>query len=350
MLFLFGAVGYILGLLSTQVNPKSFWPISYFGLAFPAFLLIILLFFFYWLFTKNKKFFFPLLLLIVGWQNVTSFFSVSPFTSKSPDNALKIMSYNVRNFELYHWEENDEKRDEIFDLIREENPDIVCFQEFYSGQNHTTTAGVAKALDMPYSYFEVGLTNKKNYSFGIAIFSKYPLTNKARIKLGTKGNLAQKADVIKGQDTLSLFNIHLASVRFSREDYSYIEELKDDATKAGKRSQTKQIANKLKDGTIKRSIQAHSVKARMEDSPYPVVVCGDFNDTPVSYAYQVLADNMQDTYQKTGFGVGHTFNDILPLFRIDYILVSPNFKVHNTKVIQKKISDHYPVITEVSLR
>lgn len=348
--FLIATAIFIFGLMATKISPAKFWPLTYFGLAFPFSLIIIFAFLCYWLFTKNKKLFFPVLLLIIGWNVISAFLGFSIFGNKSAADSLKIMTYNVRNFELYSSHEEPENKDDMLQLIRDQDADIICFQEFYDADTYTSVESISKELDMPYHYFEIGTVAKNDQHFGIAIYSKYPLTNKRKINLGESGNLAQQADVYINDDTLTVFNMHLASIRFEQNDYKYINDIKQEGTKATNTGQSKRIAQKVRDGSIKRSEQAEQVKGEIKASSHPKIVCGDFNDTPVSYAYQTIAKGLTDTFIEASWGLGHTYTGILPLFRIDHVLVSKDFNVQSHKIIHEKISDHYPVVTEVSLK
>lgn len=349
LLFIGATIVFLLGLMATKVSPSTFWPLAYFGLAFPFSLFIILGFLFYWAFTKNKKLLFPVLLIIVGWNVISSFLAFSFFGNKSDTEQLKVMTYNVRNFELYSKEKAPENKENMLQLIRKQDPDIVCFQEFYNAPFHSDVKGISKELNLPYHYFEVGSVARKSQQFGIAIYSKYPLANKTKINLKDFGNLAQSADVIVEGDTLTVFNMHLASIRFEKNDYEYIQDIKEDGTKANTTG-SKRIARKVRDGSIRRSLQAEHVKGEINKSIHPTIVCGDFNDTPVSYAYQTINDGYKDTFNKASWGIGHTYSGILPIFRIDHVLVSKDLTVHSHKIIREQISDHYPVVTEVSLK
>ena len=353
-LFLICCAGFALGVLSTYISPSWFWPLGYFGLASPFFLIFLILFLIYWLLTSNKKCIWPLLVLVLGGNTATNVFSISlKKESTNTKDAIKVMSYNVRNFELYDWDNNAGKRDIMFALIDKEQPDIICFQEFYDHPGgHTTLAGAAQKLGFNHTYFEVGVRARENQSFGAAIFSRFPIIAKQRILPNTKGkgNLAIQADIITNEDTIRVYNLHLASIRLEEDDYEYLDEIKEEGTKAANKKRSKQLVKKIREAFVQRSLQAGQIKREIRKSPYPAIIAGDFNDIPSSFTYRVIKKDLKDTHKSQHVGMGGTHTGVAPFLRIDYILTSPEFEIHAQKTIKKKISDHFPVVAEVSLK
>ena len=100
----------------------------------------------------------------------------------------------------------------------------------------------------------------------------------------------------------------------------------------------------------KRSIQADSlarhIQKAMGDGPMPrtIIVCGDFNDSPISYSHYRVSRLLKDAYTESGNGFGFSYNRNKMFFRIDHILASPNLKPYQCKVDRSiKESDHYPI-------
>jgi endonuclease/exonuclease/phosphatase family metal-dependent hydrolase len=185
--------------------------------------------------------------------------------------------------------------------------------------------------------------------FGLIIFSRYPIVNRQKISFLSKGynNFFQFVDIVKNNDTIRVFNIHLQSLKFNRTNRDYIDnptfENSDDM------EQSKNILAKFKWAFTKRKIQTYYVSAAIKQSPYPVIVCGDFNDVPNSYAYQKIGDGLQNCFVEKGYGIGRTFSDIAPTLRIDNIFVARAFTVDQFSRINKLLSDHFPIITDVLL-
>ncbi|MDA7502323.1 endonuclease/exonuclease/phosphatase family protein, partial [Chitinophagales bacterium] len=184
--------------------------------------------------------------------------------------------------------------------------------------------------------------------YGIATFSRFPLSEKRKISLpGSRTNLITSCIVeLQKKVKVQLFNVHLQSFKLGREDYQLIEELPD---KGPDIEQSKSLLRKLKKGFEMRALQADILREAMDQSVYPVVVAGDFNDTPVSYTYQTLSNGMTDAFLKGGFGSGGTYAGPLPSFRIDYLLADSLFVIHDFEVISNSNTDHYPITTTLSL-
>ncbi|MBK7885081.1 MAG: endonuclease/exonuclease/phosphatase family protein [Chitinophagaceae bacterium] len=183
--------------------------------------------------------------------------------------------------------------------------------------------------------------------FGIIIFSKYPIIKK-RIISGYPNNYNstfQYADIVKGTDTFRVFNVHLQSLRLSRTNLNYINKPSINGDEDLEKS--KSLISKLKNGFIKRQLQADRIRSEMEKSPYPNIVCGDFNDVPNSYAYSAIGKGMKNAFVEKGSGMGRTFTGISPTLRIDNIFVDKRFDVEQFTRIKRNLSDHYPIIADV---
>jgi endonuclease/exonuclease/phosphatase family metal-dependent hydrolase len=203
--------------------------------------------------------------------------------------------------------------------------------------------------DYHYSY-NPKLDFDGNHHFGIITFSKYPIINKQTISFYpyNYNSIFQYIDVVKGTDTFRVFNIHLQSLKFTNTNLEYIDNpsMKDEADL----KKSKSLISKLKTGFLKRKQQAERIKAEMDKSPYPVIVCGDFNDVPNSYAYNTIGKGMYNAFVERGGGIGRTFSGISPTLRIDNIFVAESFSVLQYTRINKKLSDHFPVIADVELK
>jgi endonuclease/exonuclease/phosphatase (EEP) superfamily protein YafD len=154
-------------------------------------------------------------------------------------------------------------------------------------------------------------------------------------------------DIVKGEDTIRVFNIHLQSLRFSRENLKYIDKPSVEDENAIKES--KNIISKFRTGFLKRQKQADRIRAEIEISPYPVIVTGDFNDVPNSYAYHTIGRGMKNAFVEKGGGLGRTFSGISPVLRIDNIFADKRIDVLQFQLLKKKLSDHFPIIADVQL-
>ena len=286
--------------------------------------------------------------IVLGLNHFFSFFQLSssgaPLANGKPQ--VKIMSYNVRLFDLYNWDKNIENRNKIFELLKKEDPDIICFQEFfYRGvpgafETRDTMIQFLKAKN----YFE-GYTHKliqKQY-FGLATFSAYPIIKGGKIDFpNDANNNAIYTDIKIKEDTVRVYNVHLSSIRFQRADYAYLGDTTLPKTKGGKDVEQK-ILSRIKNAFIKRVAQTQIVLKHVSNSPYPVIIAGDFNDTPVSYCYDQFTDALNDAFIVSGTGLGSTYAGMFPGLRIDYILHGDELHSWGFQTIYEKLSDHYPV-------
>jgi len=345
----------LLSYLSLYISPAKFWPIAFAGFAYPVFLLFNLFFVLFWLVFLKKYFLLSLIVILLGYNQITTYVKFSGLDRKlSFENSLKVMTYNVRLFDLYNWRSESSKttRSAIFELFKSESPDILCLQEYYSGAGKRANFADSICQKVGYKYRAIELIHKENRGlpYGMAIFSKYPIVKTHKLEFpNSKVNFCQSCDISIGKDTIRVLNLHLESVKFGKEDYNFVSEIANtpaanDQLKKGSRS----ILNKMKSAYIKRAVQIEAVVEFIRSSPYPVLFCGDFNDTPVSYSYRQISNELDDAFVNAGKGLGQTHTN-LPLLRIDYIFHSKALQAVEQKTIEKDYSDHFPVVARFIL-
>lgn len=344
-----------LSYLSMFVSPEYFWMLAFMGLAHPILLIINILFVVYWLFVRKKTALFSLFIILIGWGKIGDIYQINFNSEKNTttkDSLLKVMSYNVRLFDLYNWTENKNTRNNILELIRNEHSDIICFQEFFhedTGVFNTldTLKEIQEAKNVHIDYS----AHVKNVNhWGIATFTKFPIVEKGLIHFkDSSDNISIFTDVLFHKDTIRIYNLHLESIRFRRADYETLKKI------TGKEDETnldgpQRIISRMRRAYIRRARQTNVIREHIEASPHPVIVCGDFNDTPTSYAYHQIAKNLDDSYREKGNGIGSTYVGMIPFLRIDYVLFDPiYFEAIDLKIIKKKYSDHYPVVSTLKL-
>lgn len=276
--------------------------------------------------------------------------------AEKADSVYKIMSYNVRLFDLYNWTNNKQTRNQIFNLLAEESPDIVCFQEFYYEDSKDfnsldTMQSFMKAKNM---HVEITKTVKEKNHFGIATFTNFPIINKGKIVFGkTSDNLCIYTDVLINGDTVRVYNMHLQSIRLRREDYKFLEALlkeKDKKEEVDEFGGATTIMGRMKKAYMRRAWQAEVISSHIRNCPYKVLVCGDFNDTPTSYTYRIMSRGLYDAFKISSSGLGRTYIGRFPSFRIDYILHSKDIQSADFEVIARELSDHYPVTCSFKIK
>lgn len=343
----------VLALLSFYISPEGFWMLAFAGISLPIAILFNFIFVAFWLFVYPRRSGISLIALLIAipeYGNLFQFHPITDFTDfqeiSEQDSNLHILSYNVRLFDLYNWSENKSTRNKIIDLVHKEDADIICFQEFFyedTGIFNTldTLKKIQKAKNV---HFEHTANVKKVNHWGIATFTKYPIVKKGVLKFrDSTDNISIFTDIRVFGDTLRIYNLHLESIRFRSADYKALKKFtgNDDQTKLGG---PQQIVGRMRKAYIRRARQTKVIEKSISESPHPVIVCGDFNDSPSSYTYHKISSNLKDAFRQKGSGIGTTYVGLIPFLRIDYILYSPDvFNTNAFRVIHKKLSDHYPV-------
>jgi endonuclease/exonuclease/phosphatase family metal-dependent hydrolase len=333
-------------------SPAKMGYLTLIGLSYPLILAANILFIIIWMFRRRRFMVFSLFAILIGTSFLLDFINFSFGVDAAAEDwqGLEVMTYNVHLFGLYDKEGSEEKRDEIFDLLKGESPDILCFQEFFHSDQRgyfTTKDSLLKFL--PTKYFHARYTHAKNGRnyFGVAMFSKYPIINKGFIPFESDvNNFCIYADIKYKGDTIRVYNAHLQSIRFKPEDYAFVDENKNkEKLDAG----VKRIAWRLKKAFEKREEQVKKVVESVASCKHPVLMCGDFNDPPVSFTYGLLSEHLEDSFKSCGSGIGNTYNGVFPSFRIDYILHSKDFRADYYRSVNNNLSDHYPVVAGFTL-
>lgn len=349
-IYILASIAFVGGILATIISPNAIWIFAFLGLIFPALFAVQILFLIIWVFRKRKKLIYPILFLGMAFLSMPNFFNYNPAPKKeSAKDEIKIMSYNVRNFEVYDHKNGKENRDKIIAFIKKEQPDIICFQEAFEGQKFIDFKQLGNTIGLPYHHFEVGTVSAAGGKYGVAVFSKYPISSKESYQFGRGGNVGTKVNVnINGQPT-SIFNIHLQSANIENSYYNYSSKEMEEMSQKKFIYRAKRIKHQLRVAFKKKTQQVELMHKHIKTTKNPIILCGDFNDIPSSYAYTRVKGNLQDTFQKGSFGLGYTL-PALPFLRIDHIFASNDFQILSHNIKRKKISDHYPVIATVKLK
>lgn len=337
--------------LSTHISPADFVYLAFLGLSYPVWLVCTFLFLIFWLFFRKKWALISLFTILIGFNHLRHF---AAFTFIQPElqNPVKIMSFNVKIFNLYDVEHRIETRNNVFSFLKSEAPDIICFQEFYhqeGGTEFVTRDSMIELLGTSHYHERYTHNLSKKRYFGVATFSKYPIVNKGEIPFeNDANNFCIYSDIVIGEDTLRVFNAHLGSIRFQQNDYEVFDE-NAPADRYLDTGNEERILGRLKIAFEKRAVQAELVAAQVEQSPYPVLLCGDFNDTPVSYCYRQFNRLLNDAFVESGNGIGTTYVGEMPSNRIDYIFHSPSVISSRFTTYPVEFSDHRPVSCLVDL-
>lgn len=346
------ALSLILSYLAAYISPDKYWIIAFFGITYPVLFLCNLLFVIFWLFFKRK---YALILSLVMLAGIGNLFKLVQSSKKYElselKDAYKVISFNVRNFDIYNygknWAYSYTNRNKIFNFLTKEQPDIVCFQEYVHDNTGKFKTGdtLKEFLNAKNQHLYYTSNSKKINYFGIATMTKFPIVGTGNIVFNTvSGNICIFTDVLINRDTVRIYNVHLESIRMKSEDYMFAERLSKDIDKdIGIKQNSERIIGRLKKAFEIRAVQARQVAAHIAKCPYKIILCGDFNDTPTSYAYHTIALSLTDSFVESGNGIGQSYAGVFPSFRIDFIMHSKGIRSYNFETVEEEMSDHYPV-------
>lgn len=345
--------GLLISYLAPVVNPEKFWPLAFFGLAYPFLLLANVVLIAYWLLRKSKWVLLSVFTIALGWgilnKNIGLRFPSAYGLKK--EEAIRVMTYNVHNFKRYGSKNDIPTKHEILSIIADQQPDVIGFQEFYTrnkGQ-YNMLDSIQKILKCN-NYFFKSVVENRTEAIGLALFSKLPIVAHGFIQLTEKRNENQciYVDVKKGNKIFRIYSIHLQSIRFDPDDYRYLNNI----SQQGKpeKGSANRLLYKLKIAFQKRSDQVFKIRSHADSCSHPYIISGDFNDTPTSFAVNQMGKGLKNTFREKGSGLGRTYNGSFPNYQIDYIMAGQQFDVLNYAIIEKRLSDHYPVCSDLVLK
>lgn len=329
-----------LSYLAPHVSPMQFWPLAFFGLIYPWLLLLHLFFIVFWVSMRNKYFLFSLGCIVLGWGHLKSTIGLNYSPAPDKKESIAVVTFNSHNMKSFDHDYSAVEAVELKGVFNDKKPDIVCLQEFvgYPGFKDSYLDYLKENQGLKHSFYQP--------KSELALFSAFPIV-KTQQKKFNHTNGYQIVDVNVNGTLVRVFNIHLQSNAVSAIAYRMANEENLEEKEALR--EVRKMGSRFKRAAQKRAQQAEEVAAAIAQSPYPVIVCGDFNDIPQSYAYQKISKGLQDTFKKKGSGLGVTYDGDIPGLRIDYVLASPHFKVLDYEKRRTSFSDHRPVASELEL-
>ncbi|SFN73348.1 Metal-dependent hydrolase, endonuclease/exonuclease/phosphatase family [Bizionia echini] len=317
----------LLSYLLPFVPPKTFALLSVLSLGVPFLILINVIFFLYWLIKLKKQLILSLVVLIIGYFSFGSLYKFSSEDDEIHDYQLKVMNYNVRLFNLYDWIPEKGIAMKMVDLINDKAPDVLTIQEYHPHPDVNLSSFKYK--------FEKLSGNKTKY--GQVILSQYPIINSGSVEFPETSNNAIFADIVKADDTIRIYNIHLQSLKID----ANMDKLQQE--------DSERLLKRIEQTFEMQQLQTELFLEHKAACPYKVIISGDFNNTAFSYVYKELKGNLKDTFKQAGNGFGRTYDFKFFPIRIDFILSDPSFEITDFKTIDNKYSDHYPIMTTLKL-
>lgn len=336
----------LLSAYSPYIQPQEHPLLSCTGLAFPIFWCANFLFLLFWLIVYRKYTLLPIIGIVGCWDATTTYCPINIFSEDKNKEAIKVLSFNTEAFSNRK-AHTKETPNPILSYLANSNADIICLQECVWGNK-------LKRKDIDYALKEYRY--KHHYSFakdlnGLGCYSRYPILSATPIKYKSKGNGSIAYRIKVNNDTLLIINNHLESFKIHDSDIEIYHNLLDTPNNHQFTSGSKALLKKLMLPAATRAQQADSIACIIEkSSEQKIIVCGDFNDSPISYAHRVVGQYLQDAFAQSGNGLGISYHENRFYFRIDHIFLSKNMKSYECTVDRSvKASDHYPIWCYISI-
>lgn len=317
---------------------------SYFGLAFPAFLLLDICFVFFWLIFKRKFALMPIVGMLLCAGSVRTYFPIN-FRASVPDGAIKLLSYNVMNFGGAPMRQVDLTDNPIVNYILNSDADIVCIQEgVVVGKEQ-----MIQILGEKYPYIMDGAEDGCHTN---VCLSKFPILNAEHVRYESKTNRSYAYNILVGSDTLLVVNNHFESYQLHEDDREAYKDIIKHPEDQENKERYQSLTQKLVRANSVRGLQVDRVAEYMDSVPCRYkIACGDFNDPSISYTHHRMTRNLRDAYTQSGFGPGISFHTSGMYFRIDNILINENIDSYRTEVDNSiSESDHYPIFSYLILK
>lgn len=343
------AAALILSYLSSYINPSAFSIPLFFGLFFIPLLILNIALLVISLCKLSSSVWIPIVAILPSFIYAENFVRYSGEVEQTiAGEKLKVESYNVGMFyaSAHAYPRND-CRYLIINHLKQSNADIVALQECFVPSLRMADTLLSKQY--PYRTYHL-FKMKSGQRFGNLLLSKYPIVGHDNLVFNGSTNLSVLADIDFNGDTIRLCNNHLESYNISFT--TLVKKLAGDVdnNNIGLADEIMDVHSRMKGTNIKRSKQVDRIVAAIESSPYPVILCGDFNDTPISYTYYRFTKHWQDTFKMAGSGFAGTFRFLWPLLRIDYVLIPEGYECLSHSTPKLSYSDHFPVISEFVIR
>jgi len=333
-------LGLFLALIAAYLGADVFVLPALLALAFPFWYWAALLAVFWLFYRRHRLLYLPLSLLILALPQVNNLYNCYNHSGKK-QLEYSLLSYNLHYFNYLHQQEKMPARknlDTILTQLATFNPSILCLQEF-AGQNAQLSKVANQFMSARYPHQHQGGGSS------LAIFSRFPILSTGKLEFPNSHNSVIWADIQLVAKTVRVYNMHLQSVGLGADAEHVFDNQKNQNMPKYKR-----IGSKLSRAFALRAEQSRLLLAELKKCPYPIILAGDMNDTPASYAYAKISSFLHDSFAKGEAGFGATYNGNLPFLRIDYVFFSSHFQQFNQKVLPLRFSDHYPVRVDFNFK
>jgi len=328
---------------SPYIDPVTYPVLSCAGLAFPIFLLLNILFMIFWIVFYRRYALLSFITLLICYSPIKAYIPLNTPTRTIPENTIKILSYNVMAY-AYDKPHKKNEPNEIIHYLSNSDADIICAQEAFLNKSKNSQFLNEKTVSDAMANYPYH-SHHQERSNGWDCFSRYPILSERMIDHDSRGNGSMVYEIKIGTDTLLLINNHLESNKLTTDDKEVYREMIIAPEKENVKKASKQLLGKVTGAAAIRSVQADAIAQIIRETPHKyIIVCGDFNDSPISYTHRVISENLNDAFIESGNGLGISYNRNGFYFRIDHIFTSKNLETYNCTVDRSiKASDHYPI-------
>lgn len=329
----------LLSYLSPQTDPTDNYLISILGLVYPYLVIANIVFMIFWILVDYRWVFLSLICIAIGWNHLQTIFTINTY-EKPDEKDLNIVSYNIGGGAYFDRDDELVKTDKTY--LKEElevspKPDVFCLQE-------TFNPGRAHFLTDNFPEYKKAVSKDKR----AMIYSRLPIVESGYLDIGTTVNSCTWADIKFGEKIVRVYSVHLQTNSLTHLKNKVIKNA--DIREKKFWSRMTELFRRYKNASISRNKQAREIIAHMKTSSHPIILCGDFNDTPLSHTYYLFNQELSDAYAESGSGLGSTFKENIPLLRIDYIMHSKGLKSKRFSIGEGKFSDHYPIFASYSIK
>lgn len=337
LLAFIAAVALLTAYLALYLNPADHPVVMFFGLYFLPLILLNLLFLLVAIFRHPRALLIPLLALLPFLLLADRFVKFGRNEVEIESAPVKILTYNLGRYSAGGRHISPEQAMAgIRKVLTEQDADIVCLQEVA-----VTDTNELRSCLPDYPFQARHLFPGKRW-FGNVTLSRFPIVDESSLTFPESRNLSLVTDIDARGRIIRVYNCHLES--YSISFTSLVKRLFNKETFT---DEVIQVHGRLREATRRRSAQVAALLESEAHSAYPAFLCGDFNDSPLSYTYQQLTRTQKDSYVEAGSGMGGSYVMLWPLLRIDYILLPQDYTAADHQTLRVRWSDHYPVMTNI---
>ncbi|RCR65748.1 endonuclease/exonuclease/phosphatase family protein [Larkinella punicea] len=331
--------------------PIGHWTASILMISLPVAWACNLFFILFWVLVRPWRAVLPVLTMLIGipfWRRTLTYSQPGSNSEKRP--MLQVMSYNAMGFNKYDIVDTQRPDDanKMIEWVLKEPSDVKCFQEFYNDNSSVVFKTIRRLEKAGYPYYAVLHPPEREGPgkfFGVAVFSRYPIVKRGDEVFDNFNGLVW-ADVKVGADTVRVISVHMQSMGIR------VGGMLDQTETNRVKSNTRTVLRQLRQGLTLRRNQIVRVEEFYRNSPHPIIICGDFNDTPYSYTYGKLRRLLRNAFEDAGRGFGFSYNKAPGFLRIDNQFYNARFLEPLNYVTYRdvKFSDHYPIMAQYAIK